>query len=187
MFGIRNFGGRGNEVTDMVKGESVRWTKSSRSLDTSPLTAFIVKSILSFIICIFATMCGGAVSTANGWLMSCRSGLLGALLPSGPSWSHLSAPVPSWSSFWVLGPAFFWCSYSSRLWFCLERRSTVAARVWTCLSRVVVRGSSPWTLLAVAIEWVSTIQLFVWKTIVWLIRLACFPQTASIDDAENRQ
>ena len=83
---------------DMVTGDSVRWTKSSRSLDTYPLRAFIIKSILSLIICISATMWGVAMSTMDGQLTSSRSGLLGALLPSGPSWYLLSALVPSQSS-----------------------------------------------------------------------------------------
>ena len=105
----------------------------------------------------------------DGWTARVLSfGLLGALLPFGSSWSFLSALVPFWSSFWVLCLAFFWCSYFSRSWFCLVRRFTVTARVWTCLSRVVVRGSSPWTLLVIAIERVSTMQLFVWEAIVWL-------------------
>ena len=68
----------------MVNGESVRWTKSSRSLDTHPLKTFIIKSIRSFIIYISTKMWGGAISMMDGRLMSCRSGLLGALLPSGP-------------------------------------------------------------------------------------------------------
>ena len=92
---MRNFSDRGKELTDVVNGESVRWTKSSRSLDTHPLRAFIIKSILFRIICIFATMWGGAISAIDGRLMSCHSGLLGVLLPSGPSWSLLSALVPS--------------------------------------------------------------------------------------------
>ena len=71
---------------DVVKGDLVRWTKSSRSLDTYPLRAFIIKSIRSFIICIFVTMWGRAMSAVNGRLTSGRSGLLGAWLPFGPSW-----------------------------------------------------------------------------------------------------
>ena len=74
---------------DVVNGESIRWTKSSRSLDTFPLRAFIIKSIRSFIICISATIWGGAVSMMDGRLVSCRSSLLGALLPSDPSWFSL--------------------------------------------------------------------------------------------------
>ena len=111
--------------------------------------------------------------------------LHGALLPSDPSWSPLSVLVLSWSSSWVLSFAFFWRSCSSRSWFCLVRRSTAAVRVWTYLLRAVVHGSSPWMLLVVAIERVSTMQLFVWEAIVWLT--SSFPQTAPTDDAENCQ
>ena len=143
-----------------VKGEFVWWTNSSRSFDTRPLRAFIMKSILSFIICISVTICSGAVFVMDGWLVSCRFCLLRAWLPSGPSRSLLSALVPFCSSPWLLGPASVWHSYSSRLWFCLVRPSTAMARVCTCLSRVAVRGSSSVWLL-VAIEQVSTIQLFV--------------------------
>ena len=82
---MRNFGGRGNEVMDAVNGESFRWNKSSRSVDTRSLRASIIKSIRSFIICISATIWGGTVSVTDGPLVSCRSGLLGALLPFGPS------------------------------------------------------------------------------------------------------
>ena len=133
-----------------------------------PFKAFIMKSILSFIIYIFATIYGGAVSVTDGRLVSCRSCLLGALLPFGPSRSFLSALVPSYSSSWLLGLASLWCSYSSRSWFCLVRHSTATARVCTCLSRVVVHGSSP-LLLLVAIERVSIIQLFVWEVVIWLL------------------
>ena len=73
---MRNFGGKGKELTDMVNGEQV---------DTRPLRAFIIKSIISLIIYISATIWGGAISVAEGQLMSCRSGLLEALLPSSPS------------------------------------------------------------------------------------------------------
>ena len=97
-YGIRNFGNKGKELMDVVKGESVRWTKSSRSLDTLPLRTFIIRSIRSLIICISATMWGGAMFAVDGRLTSGRSSLLGALLPSGPSWYLLSALVPSWSS-----------------------------------------------------------------------------------------
>ena len=153
---------------DVVNGESVRWTKSSRSLDTCPLRVFIVKSIRSFIICISTTICGEAVSAVDGRLVSYRSSLVKVFLPSGPSWSLLSTLVPFWSSSWVLSPTFFWSSYSSRSWFCLVRHSTAATRVLTYFSSSVVRGSSPWTLLVVAIERVSTMQLFDWEAIVWL-------------------
>ena len=125
-----------------------------------PLRAFIMKFIISFIICIFATICDGAVSAMDGRLISYHSCLLGALLPSSPSWSLLSAPVPSCSSPWVLGPASLWRNYSSRSWFCLVRHSTAVAKVCTCLSREVMHGSSP-LFLSVAIKRVSTIQLFV--------------------------
>jgi len=82
-------------VTCAVKGESIHWTSSSRSLNTRPLKAFIIKSIYSFIICISTTMHGGTVSTADGRLVACRSCQLGALLPSSPSWFLLSVLVPS--------------------------------------------------------------------------------------------
>ena len=170
--GIQNFAGRGNKVMGAVKGESVRWTNTSRLLDTRPLRAFIMKSIIFFIICIFATMCASVVSAMDGWLVSCRSCQLRALLPSSHSWSLLSTLVPSYPSLWLLGPTFLLRNYSSRSWFYLVRRSTAVARVYTCLSRAVVRGSSPWLLLVV-IEQVSTIQLFVWEVVVWL--LSFFP------------
>ena len=83
---------------DVLKGESVWWTKLSRSLDTRLLRAFIIRSIRSFIICISATMWGGAMSAIDGRLTSGRSGLLRALLPFGHSWYLLFALVPSWSS-----------------------------------------------------------------------------------------
>ena len=154
---------------DVLKGESVWWTKLSRSLDTRLLRAFIIRSIRSFIIYISATMWGGAMSAIDGRLTFGRSGLLGALLPFGHSWYLLFALVPSWSSSWVLCPMFLWRSCSSRSWFCLVRRSTAAVRVWTCLSRVVGHNLSHWTLLVVAIERVSTMQLYVREAIVWLI------------------
>ena len=154
---------------DVVKGESVWWTKSLRPLDTRPLRVFIIKSIRSLIICISTTMWGGAMSTVDGRLTSGHSSLLEALLPFGPSWYLLSVLVPSWSSSWVLCPVFLKCSCFSRLWFCLVRRSTTAVRVWTYLSRVVGCDSSPWTLFVVAIERVSTMQLYVRESIVWLI------------------
>ena len=80
---------------DVVNGESIQRTNSSRSLDTCPMKAFIIKSICSFIIYISTTMCGGAVSAADERLVSCRSCLVGALLPSGPSWSLFSVLLPS--------------------------------------------------------------------------------------------
>ena len=72
---------------EVVNGESVLFTKSSRSLDTRPLKAFIITSIFSFIACISVTIGGGAVSMRDGRLKFYRSGLLGALLPFGLSCS----------------------------------------------------------------------------------------------------
>ena len=156
---MRNFCGRGKELTEIVNGESVLFTKSSRSLDTCPLRAFIITSICSFIACISATIGGEAVSTRDGRLKFRCSSLLGALLPSGLSCS-LRSELSSWFSSWTLCPAFLWRSCSSKSWFYFVRRSTAAMRVWTCLSNAVDRGdSSPWTLLVVAIERVSTMQL----------------------------
>ena len=156
---MRNFYGRGKELMEVVNGESVLFTKSSRSLDAHPLRAFIIISICSFITSIFATIGGGAVSMRDGRLKFCCSGLLGVLLPSGLSCSPCSG-LSSWFSFWTLCLASLWRSYSCRSWFCFVRRFTVVMRVWTCLSNVVDRGgSSPWTLLVVAIERVSTMQL----------------------------
>ena len=163
---MRNFCGRGKELTDVVNGELVRWTRSSRSLDTRPLKEFIMKSIHSFIICISVTMWGGAISAVDGRLVSCRSG---------PSWSLRSALVRSWSSSWVLSPMFFWRSYFSRSWFCLVGCSTTTAWVWTYLSRAAMRGSSLWWLLVVAIEWVSTMQLFVREMLITACFLSFFP------------
>ena len=80
-----------------VNSESVLFTKSSRSLDTCPLRAFIMTSICSFIACIFTIIGGGVVSMRDGRLRFCRSGLLGALLPSGLSGSPLSE-LSSWLS-----------------------------------------------------------------------------------------
>ena len=56
------------------------------------------------------------------------------------------------------------------------------AKVYTCLLRAVMRGSSP-LLLLVAIELVSTIQLSVWKVVIWLL-LFSFSQTVPTDDAK---
>ena len=128
-YSIRNFDGRGKEVTDVVKGESVWWTKSSRLLDTRLLRAFIIRSIYSLIICISTTMWGGAMFAVDGRLTSSCSGLLGALLPFGPSWYLFFALVPSWSSSWVLCPTFLWRSCSFGSWFYLMRCSTTVVRV----------------------------------------------------------
>ena len=80
-----------------VNGESVLFTKSSRSLDTRPLRAFIMTSICSFIAYISAMIGGGVASMRDGRLRFCRSGLLGALLPSGLSGSPHSK-LASWLS-----------------------------------------------------------------------------------------
>ena len=70
-----------------VNSESVLFTKLSWSQDTRPLKAFIITSICSFIACISTTIGGGAVSVGDKRLKFRRSGLLGALLPSGLSGS----------------------------------------------------------------------------------------------------
>ena len=155
-----------------VKGESVWWTSSLRSFDTRPLRAFIMKSIISFIICISTTLCGGAIFATDGRLLSCRSCLLRALLPSSPSRFHLLVVycglVPSCSSPWLLGLVLLWCSCFSKSWFCLVRRSIATARVYIYLLRVVMRGSPSWLLL-VAIQRVSTIQRFNCEMVIWLL------------------
>ena len=69
----------------IVNGESVLFTKLSRSLETCPLRAFIMTFICSFIACISAKMGGGAVFVREGMLKFRRSGLLGSLLPFGLS------------------------------------------------------------------------------------------------------
>ena len=154
---MRNLCNRRKELTKAVNGESVRLTRSSRSLDTHPLKVFIMTSIYSFIACIFTTIGSGAVSMRDGRLIFCRFGLLGVLLPSGLSWSLHSVLLPSWFSCWTLCLVSLWHSCSSRSWFCYVRHSTVAKRVWTCLSNAVdCSGSSPWRLLVVAIKQVST-------------------------------
>ena len=156
---MRNFYGRGKELTEVVNGESVLSTKSSRSFDTRPLKAFIITSIRSFITCISATIGGGAVSMRDGRFKLCHSRLLSALLPSGLSCS-LRSELSSWFSYWTLCPVSLWRSCFSRSWFCFVKHSTAAMRVWTYLSNAVDRdGSSPWKLLVVAIEQVSTMQL----------------------------
>ena len=80
-----------------VNSESVLFTKSSRSLDTRPLKAFIITSICSFIACIFAIIDGEATSMRDGRLRYCRSGLLGALQPSRLS-SSPRVELSSWLS-----------------------------------------------------------------------------------------
>ena len=88
----------------IVNDESVLFTKSSRSLETHPLKAFIMTSIYSFIACISAKIGGGAVSMREGMLKFRRSGLLGSLLPSGLSGPPRSKLSP-WFSFWTSCPA----------------------------------------------------------------------------------
>ena len=95
IYGMRNFCGRGKELMEVVNSESVLFTKSSRSLDTRPLRAFIITSICSFIACISTTIGGGAISMRDGRLKFYRSSLLDALLPSG-----LSCSLRSELSFW---------------------------------------------------------------------------------------
>ena len=138
---MRNLCDRGKELTEAVKGESVQLTRSSRSLDTRHLRAFIITSICSFIACISATTGGGVISVRDERLTFCRFGLLWALPPSSPSRSRRSALVSSWSSSRIPCPA-FQHSCSSKTWFCLVRRSTVVVRVYTCLLRAVGRDSS---------------------------------------------
>ena len=82
----------------------------------------------------------------------------GALLPSGPSRSHRSALKSPRSSAILLSA--FRCSCSSKTWFCLVRRSTTAIRTCTCFFRAVGCGSSSRILLMVAINQMSTMQLF---------------------------
>ena len=157
---MRNLCSRGKELTEAVNSESVRLTRSSKSLDTRPLKAFIITSICSFIACIFATTGDGVISVRDERLTFCRSNLLGALLPSGPSRSHRSTLVPYWSFSWIPHPTFRH-NCSSKTSFFLVRRSTAAVRVYTCLLRVVGHSLSSWTLLVVSIDRVSTMQLFV--------------------------
>ena len=141
IYGMRNLCGRGKELTEVVNRESIRLTRSSRSLDTHPLKAFIITSICSFIACISATIGGGVASMRDGRLKFCRSSLLGALLPSGPSRSRHSALVSSKSSSGISCHVFR-CSCSSKTWLCFVRHSTTAVKICTCFSRAVGRGSS---------------------------------------------
>ena len=86
--GIWNFARKGKEVTWAVKGESIRWTNSSKLVDTHPLMAFIITSIFSFIIYISWAMHIALISILDGRLvLSGPSCLLGMLLSS---WSSLS-------------------------------------------------------------------------------------------------
>ena len=86
---------QGIGIDGTVNGESVLFSKSSRSLETRPLRAFIITSICSFIACVSAKIGGGAVSIREGMLKFRHSGLLGSLLPSG-----LSGPLRSELSPW---------------------------------------------------------------------------------------
>ena len=151
-------GGKGNELTAAVNGESVWLMRSSRSLDTRPLKAFIITSICSFIACISAKTGGGVASTRDGMLMFRRSSRLGVLLPSSLLRSRRLALESPRSSTILLSA--FQCSCSSKTWFCLVRRSTAAVRTYTCFSRAVSCGLSSGILLMVAIDRVSTMQLF---------------------------
>ena len=76
-------------------------------------------------------------------------------------WSFAVSPLSTRVSqvFYILLFAFR-CSCFSKTWFCLVRRSTAAVRTCTCFSRAVGCGSSSGTLLMVAINRVSTMQLF---------------------------
>ena len=64
--GIRNFVGRGKDVTSMENGESIRWTGLSKLVDTRLLMAFIIMSIFSFIICISWAICIALASILEG-------------------------------------------------------------------------------------------------------------------------
>ena len=72
--------------------------------------------------------------------------------------------------------AFFCRSCSSRVWFCLVRRSMATVRVCTRLSRAVGRGLSPWMLLVVVvIKRVRIMQLLVWEAFVMAYKSHAFP------------
>ena len=97
----------------MVNGESVLFTKSSRSLEMRPMRAFIMTSICSFIACISVRMGGGVVSMREGVLKFRCFGLLGSLLPSDLSGS-LRSELSPWFSSWMLCLAPLYHSCSSR-------------------------------------------------------------------------
>ena len=86
-YGILNLVRRGKDVIGAVKGESIRWTSSSKLVDTWPLRAFSIISIFSFIVCISYAMRNTPTSSLEGWLVSCWYHLLKALLSS---WSSIS-------------------------------------------------------------------------------------------------
>ena len=115
-------------------------------------------------------------SNSKGWLVSCWSRLLMALLSS---WSPLSwwafvrgrllsCSSLSCLSFWLFDSWSFHCSSRrSNSWFYWVSRSTATTKVCTCLSNALGRFSVSW--LVVAIDLVRTIQLFVFETAIWLI------------------
>ena len=184
MCSMRNLCGKGKELTAAVNGELVQLTRLSRSLDTRPLRTFIITFIYSFIACISAKTGGGVASMRDGMLTFCRFNRLGALLPSGPSRSCHSA-LESSVSFAILLPVFR-CSCSFKTWFCFVRHSTAAVRICTCFSRAVGHDSSSWTLLMVAIDRVSTMQLFCRGSVsCGLWHYLRFPQTAPTNDARK--
>ena len=128
--GIQNLADRGQEVTCTVKGKLIWWTSSSRLEEIPPLMAFIIMSILSFIICMSCAMRIASFSESNVWSMSsCRLHLLAMLLSSGSSLSYQS-PVERWllsysslfcSSCWLSRQAhrsFIWFTCCSSSWFC---------------------------------------------------------------------
>ena len=86
---------QGTGIDGYCEGRVDSITKSSRSLQTRPLRAFIMTSICSFIACISTKMGGGSVSVREGMLKFRRLGLLGSLLPS-----DLSGPPRSELSLW---------------------------------------------------------------------------------------
>ena len=86
-YGILNLVGRGKDVIDAVKGELVRWTNSSKLVDTRPLISLIIISIFSFITYISCALHNVPTSNFKEQLVFCWSRLLAALLSS---WSSLS-------------------------------------------------------------------------------------------------
>ena len=69
--GILNLASRGTDMTGAVKGKLVRWTSSSKLVDTRPLKAFIIIFIFSLIICISCVMRNVPTSNSEGQLVSC--------------------------------------------------------------------------------------------------------------------
>ena len=95
-YGIQNLADRRQKVTCTVKGKLIWWTSSSRLEDTPPLMAFIIMSILSFIICMSCAMRIASFSESDGWsTSSCQLRLLAMLLSFGSSLSCHS-PVERW-------------------------------------------------------------------------------------------